>query len=284
MKREQPERTGSLGAGLLLEPSILAILCPNPGGLKLNIALSRVETLPGPLETVLEEMGFNGRKYTLIINSPVPLAVGFAVSAATALTAAMVLAAQALKSIDEAAVRAHVAEVVHGTGLGDVIAQYMGRMLEVRISPGAPGIGKVESYPVEPIRIVSIILQKQTTRRMHEAIGERIKQYAPRHYAAILEDPRLETLLEESRLFSIETGMAPRDVASLLDRLHKKMLIGWYVKKGVAIVVPENEYYDDVIQALKELKKPIMTHSVSGTPAGIRPCTYQEAIQGTGAL
>ncbi|MFW9846798.1 MAG: pantoate kinase, partial [Candidatus Thorarchaeota archaeon] len=80
--------------------------------------------------------------------SMLPIGVGFGASGAGALGASLALSAllDSNSTLQDAAAHAHYAEVVNHTGLGDVIAQTVGGV-EVRIKPGAPGIGETIDVP-----------------------------------------------------------------------------------------------------------------------------------------
>lgn len=83
------------------------------------------------------------------IGIPVGFGLGSSGAAALSLSYALNSALGAgQKSVQEAARLAHEAEIVCGTGLGTVIAEYAGGF-EMRTSPGAPGVGTVETIPLD---------------------------------------------------------------------------------------------------------------------------------------
>ena len=59
---------------------------------------------------------------------------------------------------------AHIAEINCKTGLGDVLASYHGGF-EIRVKPGAPGIGKVEKIDVDNISIIMICFSPISTNK-----------------------------------------------------------------------------------------------------------------------
>jgi pantoate kinase len=67
---------------------------------------------------------------------------------------------------------AHNAEVNCKTGLGDVLASYHGGF-EIRVKPGAPGIGKVEKINTEKISVIMICFSPISTNKF---IKERLSQ------------------------------------------------------------------------------------------------------------
>ena len=64
------------------------------------------------------------------------------------------------------------AEVNCKTGLGDVFASYHGGF-EIRVKPGAPGIGHVEKIPTDKISIIMICFSTICTNKF---IKERLSQ------------------------------------------------------------------------------------------------------------
>ena len=67
---------------------------------------------------------------------------------------------------------AHNAEVNCKTGLGDVLASYHGGF-EIRVKPGAPGIGHVEKIPTNKISVIMICFSPISTNKF---IKERLSQ------------------------------------------------------------------------------------------------------------
>lgn len=237
--RKNPMLTGSIGAGLLLEPAVLVDASPSDEwsieilveGHKINQAPSIVlETLK-----LLEDV----QSAHIVISTPVPLGAGFAISAAIAL--GISLGAGLLNGLGlvESASLAHIAEVKAGTGLGDVVAMLYGRGLEARLSPGGPGTAFVESYAVPRRDVIVAVLGSMETKEMHRVLGEKLYDAAAPRLARFLAKPTLATFLREAHGFSIETGMADEELAKLLDRfVEEAILEGWYVKKKVVVMVP----------------------------------------------
>ncbi len=203
------------------------------------------------------------------------------------LASSLAIAAAAGASLEAAARLAHAAEVVAGTGLGDVLAQYEGRMLEVRIVPGAPGVGRLLSLPVKASHVVTAVLRTEETRHVHARAAELIAMEGIKSFVKVLDAPGLETFLEEARRFSLAVGFVSHDVASALDRLVARgAAVGWYVKKGVLVVVPERGAHDDVAGELRVLglrPRWISVERVASAPARVRPCGSPGATRATGA-
>ena len=232
--------SGSLGAGLLMEPGI-EVEAPRAGEWRVEITVegSQLSSLPSVASETLKLMN-SATPAHIRISSPVPLGAGFAVSAGIALGIALGAGLLSGMGLLESASIAHEAEVRAGTGLGDVVAMLYGRGLEIRIAPGGPGLARVESYPVPCLEILAAVLGRMETGEMHRVLGERLYEAAAPRLARLLSRPGLITFLQEARGFSIESGMVGEELARLLDKLvDEKVLLGWYVKKKVLVMVPE---------------------------------------------
>ena len=104
----------------------------------------------------------------------IPVGYGLGSSSAVALSLSYALD-QALQTKLEKTIIgkiAHNAEVNCKTGLGDVLASYYGGF-EIRVKPGAPGIGHVEKISTEKISIIMICFSPISTNKF---IKERLSQ------------------------------------------------------------------------------------------------------------
>lgn len=278
VRAPSPLETGSLGAGLLLEPPAVAVARPCRRGSRCGVTVLVEGRRLGRPPSVVEEL-FSldpglARAGSVVVELPAPLARGYAGSAAVALAAAVGLGLLRGRGGLEAARLAHVAEVRAGTGLGDVAAMYSGRMLELRLSPGAPGIAKVEWLPVprDAVILSAVLGGAMETREMHEKLSTRLYEAAAPRLARLLEEPGFERFLEEARGLSIEAGFAPPRVAEALDRLAGEGLIyGWYAKKRV-LVVAARRSLKAAMEALKSLGLEPRTHRVAPAPLTVEPC------------
>jgi pantoate kinase len=203
---KDPQKAGSIGCGLAL-------------------ALGATTTVKKAVHT---EIFLNGQlseapvsRYVVgqLARSPVrvdtklcmPLGSGFGASGAGALGCAY-----ALNSLfdlgltaNQAAAVAHAAEVVNGTGLGDVIAQNTGGLV-VRLEPGAPGIGKVDRIPIPPLRIECVVRGPISTRQVlsDPGIMREINKAGVSVIKELLGRPTLKEFMRLSRSFTKQIGLA----------------------------------------------------------------------------
>lgn len=144
-----------------------------------------------------------------------PMGAGFGTSGAAALGLALALN-EALclgMSRTDAAQLAHVAEVECKTGLGTVIAETYGG-LEIRVKPGAPGIGIIERLPVPrdavvacqvfgPLSTRKFLTDPETRTRINTVGGELVKE--------LIKAPSIENFMRLSRQFAEHVGLITRE-------------------------------------------------------------------------
>ena len=117
---------------------------------------------------------FSDKFFDIEHNISIPVGYGLGSSGAVALSLSFALD-QALETKLKKTVIgqiAHNAEVNCKTGLGDVLASYHGGF-EIRVKPGAPGIGYVEKIPTNKISIIMICFSPISTNKF---IKERLSQ------------------------------------------------------------------------------------------------------------
>ena len=268
--RRSPLDTGSLGAGLLLEPGVkIRVSSCGPGrrcGLRLRLPEGWLDGLPSVVAEVYR-LAPSASRLSVTLESPVPLGVGYAVSAAAALAASLALVAQEGATVEEAARIAHMAEVAAGTGLGDVVAMLYGRGLEMRLAPGAPGLARVESIPVSGEVVTVSLGSAMETGEMHRGLSWRLHSLAAPRLARLFSRPSLESLLEEARGFSLEAGFVSRSQVELFDALVEEGLArGWYAKKRVAVLVAEPRRAEELAERLRGEGFEPRLHRVSTSP------------------
>jgi pantoate kinase len=104
---------------------------------------------------------------------------------------------------------AHVAEVVSGTGLGDVIAQNTGGLV-VRLSPGAPGLGVVDRIPVPSLVVDCLVRGPLSTEEVLSDPGtmREVNREGEMALKELLKRPTLERFVSLSWEFAQRSGLA----------------------------------------------------------------------------
>lgn len=158
-----------------------------------------------------------------------PIGTGFGTSGAAALSLALALNEAfdlGMQKI-EAAQLAHTAEVECRTGLGTVIAETFGG-LEIRIKPGAPGIGKIRRLPVKentvvaclafgPLSTRKLLTDKATRMRINESGGRLINE--------LVEKPNIINFMRLSRQFAEQVGLITEKVRRVLDAMDQAGIV-----------------------------------------------------------
>ncbi len=250
-EHDNPLETGSRGAGFNLDV-----------GVKTVVRLRRssdVEVSGGNdvsrdvVERMLHGLGVRAR-VELEHDEPVPMGVGYGVSGATALGAAMAtsVALGNVMTLSQAGAVAHVVEVEHMTGLGDVIAQIHGGV-EVRVKEGAPGIGVVDKLLHEPdLRLITAILKEVPTREVLTKKREAINKYGSLALARLLKRPSIEVLMREAKAFAEGVGFMDEDVRRAAEEVVEKGALGASVKKGVFYALVKEGLVDELSRLVKE--------------------------------
>lgn len=151
----------------------------------------------------------------------VPLGAGFGTSGAAALSLALALnEAHGLGlSKIEAAQIAHAAEVECKTGLGTVIAETFGGA-EIRVKPGAPGIGEIEHVRVPkdtvvaclvfgPLSTKKLLSDQETRKRVNELGGKLVDR--------LVKEPNIANFMKLSRQFAEHVGLITSKIRKTLN-------------------------------------------------------------------
>ncbi|EHR78641.1 pantoate kinase [Thermococcus litoralis DSM 5473] len=149
---------------------------------------------------------------------------GFGNSAGGALGTALSLAfAFKEKTFLQAAQIAHKHEVIHKGGLGDVIAQIHGG-IEIRIKPGAPGIGIVDNIFFEGYKVLAVPMGRLSTREVLDSDFIRlIKKEGEKALNALLSNPKVDVLMKEARGFAERTGLLSGELLEIAKEIDKAL-------------------------------------------------------------
>ncbi len=181
-ENQTTEDLGSMGAGFSIKQGVttrVKITTKNDQESNFRITTTGYESDKTDVsEFVLNEFlklgDFSEKFFDIEHEISVPVGYGLGSSSAVALSLSFALD-QALKTkLDKTTIGqiAHNAEVNCKTGLGDVLASFHGGF-EVRVKPGAPGIGDVEKISTDKISVIMICFSPIST---NEFIKERLSQ------------------------------------------------------------------------------------------------------------
>ncbi len=205
-RQEDPVKSGSIGCGLCLSLGATTMI---QAAEETEILLNG-EAADAPVSRfVVEKMARSPVRVKTQLD--MPLGAGFGASGAGALGAAYALNAHfdLGMTANTVASVAHVAEVSHRTGLGDVIAQNTGGLV-VRLGAGAPGLGIVDRIPVQPLKISYVVRGPISTREVlsdQKAMKE-INRAGEASLKELLKRPTLKEFMLLSRRFTSQIGLA----------------------------------------------------------------------------
>lgn len=226
-------KTGSVGAGVLLWPGV-------------KVRLGRGRRLPH-VDAVLARLGVRAE---VAFSSPAEPGQGYGVSGAVALGTAMMAAAAAGRPLLQAAQAAHVVEVAMGTGLGDVAAQFHGGGIEVRVRPGAPGVGLVDRVP-HPAGLVALVHEygREDTSSMLRRLAGFLASEGRELVERFLKEPTYDSFLRYSAEFSRRAGFLTQDVEARASAC-RRLFDGYYAKKGVLVFLTYRDVAEDAARCL----------------------------------
>ena len=235
---EIPEKFGSMGAGFSIKEGVTTkvIISPRTNqNSKFRILTKGFQSDKTDVsEFVLNEFLKLGNFEDVFLDIEhrisIPVGYGLGSSGAVALSLSYALDQVLETNLDNTEIGkiAHIAEVNCKTGLGDVLASYYGGF-EIRVKPGAPGIGQVKKIDAKDISIIMICFSPISTNKFIQEHLSKINGLGGKMVNKLLESkdydnfqdmslefakyvnvmtPRMENLIEELSLNGIKSGVA----------------------------------------------------------------------------
>ncbi|MCL2862592.1 MAG: pantoate kinase [Methanimicrococcus sp.] len=237
-----PHMKGSLGGGIVLNKGVHSTVTPFSGEGETSVYLngqkkaadSSDESINAVLAVISELAGAIEEKY----NSPfhfkieeragLPVGSGFGLSAAGALSTAYAVNGALNLGLSSAALTemAHLAEVISGSGLGDIAGSSAGG-LAVREKPGGPLHGRFYSLPLSEAelqkKIYCLVLGELSTKSVitDDASVQRINEFGARALSAFLKAPSLENFMRESLFFTKNVGLLSPNAEKAIDQINE---------------------------------------------------------------
>jgi pantoate kinase len=216
--QESPAETYSRGFAINLSDGVVAAIQPAPS---LQTSLNGRPIDMPPVRHVIQALA--PEAVAVQFETTLPLGSGFGVSAACALTAAFAIARRYSleKTRAELGLAAHVAEVIHRTGYGDVAAQLCGGFVYRRCQDGP-----LDSVPlsIPAARLYYRVFGELNTARIlgsasQVAVITREGQKALQWLQQTLEHLTLDTVLARSLDFAQATGLLtdPRVASAIAE-------------------------------------------------------------------
>jgi len=255
---------GSTGAGVSLSlgaKTVVNIKKKARHSVKININNHPARTArvsKHVVNTFLSRLGgMQNYEITVEHHIETPIGAGFGTSGAAALSLALALneAFEAGMSKTEAAQLAHVAEVECKTGLGTVIAEMFGG-LEIRVTPGAPGIGEIKRVPTSEKTVVACVaFGPLSTRKLltDRATRTRINRFGGRLTSELAAKATVINFMKLSRHFAEHVGLITEKVRSILNAMDQTGIVCSMPMFGESVfTVTEEENLEQILRVFHE--------------------------------
>ena len=237
LDKEDSKQLGSLGAGFSIQKGVKTTVTVRERtkhdisdfAIKVNGFESGDMRVS---ELVLNRFSVKGKFIDVTHDIDVPVGYGFGCSAAVALSLSIALN----DALDCKLTKIQVAQIAHDieiecrTGLGDVLASYHGGF-EVRVKPGAPGIGQVKKINSKEKRDVIIICFNpiSTKKFLKEKISS-INGLGGKMVKKLIESNDTEEFQDMSVKFAKYVNVITPKMNQVINLLHKNG-----IKCGVAL-------------------------------------------------
>ena len=225
-----PLRSSSLGAGINLSKGTTSAVHITPGNhtidVKINGKQSEAEISRWIIRTFLDSYAHEEYRLDVSHTIEMPLSAGFGTSGSGALSLSLALkeAMESNISTEECYTLAHIADAENKGGLGTVMAEIAGG-LEVRLAFGGPGVGKVESIPIDQnLQVIILYFGPYTTREAlaDKSLIEKVHTYGMTCVNDLLKKPSIENFLELSQWFVSKIEVAPKNVKNIIKKMSNK--------------------------------------------------------------
>lgn len=220
-------KIGSKGAGVSISNGVttkVVVYTSSENSHKIMINGQVTKSAIVSRQVVNHFLSLVGKSHRILVDHrvDVPIGHGFGASGAGGLSLALALneALSINLSRIEAAQIAHVAEIRCKTGLGTVIGETFGG-LEIRLKPGAPGIGKIRKIEISNDYVVAYlhmnpmstrrILTNETHRMNINKLGDSLESELEKH-------PTPETFMTISRKFAEHLGLISKRLRTTLNQ------------------------------------------------------------------
>jgi len=269
--QKNPEKIGSMGAGFSIREGVTTRINILP---KINQNSNFKITTIGyesdktdVSEYVLKEFlklgNFEDKFFDIQHEITIPVGYGLGSSSAVALSLSYALDHVLKTKLDHTVIGqiAHNAEINCNTGLGDVLASYHGGF-EIRIKPGAPGVGQVEKINPGDITIIMICFSPISTNKFIKERLSQINGLGGKMVTKLLESKNYEHFEDMSLEFAKYIQVMTLRMENLIQELASNG-----IKCGVALfgetvftMIPK-EKEEHVLQILKKYPEAIIIKS-----------------------
>ncbi len=233
------ENLGSMGAGFSIKQGVTTkVKIDEKNGQESNFKIITKGYQPDKTnisEYVLNEFlkfgEFSTKFFDIQHKISIPVGYGLGSSSAVALSLSFALDQALDTKLDKTMIGqiAHNAEVNCKTGLGDVLASFHGGF-EIRVKPGAPGIGSVEKITIDKISIIMICFSPISTNKFIKERLPQINGLGGKMVNRLLESKNIEHFQDMSLEFAKYVDVMTPRMQKLVEELSKNN-----IKCGIAL-------------------------------------------------
>ncbi len=206
---------------------------------------------------------FEGKFFDIEHEISIPVGYGLGSSSAVALSLSFALDQALETKLGRNAIGqiAHNAEVNCKTGLGDVLASFHGGF-EVRVKPGAPGIGTVEKISTDKVSVIMICFSPISTNKFIKERLSQINGLGGRMVNRLLESKNYEHFQDMSLEFAKYVDVMTPRMQKIVDELTQNN-----IKCGIALfgetifsMVPKEDE-DKILKILQKYSDGVIINS-----------------------
>lgn len=237
--QKKSENLGSMGAGFSIKDGVITHVSTTPRNNQEPICKisshgyqsDKTDVSEFVLNEFLKLGNFENLFFNITHEISIPVGYGLGSSSAVALSLAFALDQVLQTKLDRKLIGkiAHNAEVSCKTGLGDVLASYHGGF-EIRVEPGAPGIGKVEKIDTEPISIIMICFAPISTNKFLKERLSQINGLGGKMVNKLLESKNYEHFQDMSLEFAKYVNVISTRMQKIIEEFNSNQ-----IKCGVAL-------------------------------------------------
>ncbi len=206
---------------------------------------------------------FSNKFFDIEHEITIPVGYGLGSSGAVALSLSFALDQALETKLDKTIIGqiAHNAEVNCKTGLGDVLASFHGGF-EIRVKPGAPGIGCVEKILTDKISVIMICFSPISTNKFIKEHLSQINGLGGKMVNRLLESKNFEHFQDMSLEFAKFVDVITPRMQKLVNELSKNKIkcgIAFFGETVFSMIPKEDE--DKVLEILQKYPDGIVIKS-----------------------
>ena len=215
-------KTGSKGAGINISLGAKSeFIVKKSNSKKIRIFLDNKKLSDSIIKTAINYL-LKDKNLEIEVRTKLdlPLSQGFGMSAASVASASFALTKILNKSYYDAIKASHYAEVIHKTGLGDVISCFFGGV-EIRTKPGLPPWGSIQHIPGNYEIVLCVLDEKIDTRIILNDKNklELISKYGNYCTGELIKSPNIKNLILYSQLFTKKTMLGSKKIIEAINMI-----------------------------------------------------------------